>query len=70
MYVMTVVATAVAAVQDLHASATADNLKAGGGLAQVFALFDQNLELWTGRVAMIGIAGLLVTEAVTGKVFF
>lgn len=56
--------------QDLHSSATSENLKVGGGLGQVLGLFDQNLELWTGRIAMIGVTGLAAVEAVTGKVFF
>ncbi|KAF8068235.1 Low molecular mass early light-inducible protein HV90 [Scenedesmus sp. PABB004] len=58
-------------LKDLHASATSANLAgSGGGAAQVLGLFDTGLELWTGRVAMIGIAGLLALEAFTGKVLF
>jgi hypothetical protein len=57
------------AVQDLHAAATSDNLK-GEGLQAALALFDTNTELWTGRIAMLGITGLFVTEAITGKVLF
>lgn len=56
-------------LQDLHAAATGANLK-GEGVAQLLGLFDTNLELWTGRVAMIGVAGLFITEAITGKVLF
>ncbi|KAF6256902.1 early light-inducible protein [Scenedesmus sp. NREL 46B-D3] len=55
-------------LQDLHASATSDNLRAQQGVGQALALFDTNTELWTGRVAMIGIVGLLAVEAFTGKV--
>jgi hypothetical protein len=58
------------ALQDLHASATSDNLRGKEGLGQVLGLFDTNTELWTGRVAMIGIVGLLAVEAFTGKVLF
>jgi hypothetical protein len=57
-------------LKDLHAAATSENLKAKTGIAQALGLFDQNLELWTGRLAMIGITGLLVVEGVTGKVLF
>lgn len=57
------------AVQELHAAATSENLR-GDGIQQALALFDTNTELWTGRVAMIGVAGLFVTEAITGKVIF
>lgn len=56
--------------QDLHAAATSAALKAPSGPGQLLALFDTNTELWTGRVAMMGIAGLLVVEAITGKVLF
>lgn len=57
------------ASQDLHATATSDNLR-GEGIQQALALFDTNTELWTGRIAMLGIAGLFITEAITGKVIF
>jgi hypothetical protein len=56
-------------VQDLFASATTENMK-GEGIQAFLALWDTNLELWTGRIAMIGIAGLFITEAITGKVLF
>ncbi len=39
-------------LQDLHAAATGDNRK-GDGAAQALALFDTNVELWTGRIAML-----------------
>jgi hypothetical protein len=55
--------------QELHAKATGDNLK-GEGVAQALVLFDTNTELWTGRVAMLGLTGLFAVEAITGKVFF
>lgn len=42
----------------------------GEGIQAFLALWDTNLELWTGRIAMIGIAGLFITEAITGKVLF
>jgi hypothetical protein len=57
-------------LQDLHASATSDNLRGKEGVAQILGAFDTNTELWTGRVAMIGIVGLLAVEAFTGKVLF
>lgn len=56
-------------VQDLHAVATSDNMK-GDGLQAALAAFDTNTEKWVGRVAMIGTAGLFITEAITGKVLF
>ncbi len=48
----------------------AQNLKAEGLLGQFLALFDQSLELWSGRLAMIGLVGLVVTEAFTGDALF
>jgi hypothetical protein len=54
-------------LKDLHAAATGANLKAEGVLGQALGLFDTNLELWSGRLAMLGIAGTLVLEAVTGN---
>ncbi len=38
--------------------------------AQVLGLFDQSLELWTGRVAMIGVVGLVAAEVLKGDSFF
>jgi hypothetical protein len=55
------------AAQDLHAAATGANLRAEGVLGQALGLFDTNLELWSGRLAMIGILGTLVVEGVTGN---
>jgi len=57
-------------LKDLHATATGDNLKTDAGPGQLLGLFDTNTELWTGRIAMIGVAGLILVEAVTGKVLF
>jgi hypothetical protein len=36
-------------------------------LGQALGLFDTNLELWSGRLAMIGVLGTLLVEGVTGK---
>ncbi|KAI8476835.1 MAG: hypothetical protein J3K34DRAFT_399598 [Monoraphidium minutum] len=54
-------------LKDLHAAATGANLKAEGVIGQALGLFDTNLELWSGRLAMIGILGTLVVEGVTGS---
>jgi hypothetical protein len=53
--------------QDLHAAATGDNLRAEGVLGQLLGLFDTNLELWSGRLAMIGVLGAVIVESVTGN---
>jgi len=53
--------------QDLHAAATGANLKAEGVIGALLGLFDTNVELWSGRLAMIGIVGTLLVEGVTGS---
>jgi hypothetical protein len=58
-------------LKELNEAATGDNLRGEGALGQALGLFDTNLELWTGRVAMVGLAGLAAVEAVSGgKAFF
>lgn len=57
-------------LKELHAAASSENLKAEGALGQLLALFDQNLELWSGRLAMVGISGLCVVEAIKGDALF
>lgn len=57
-------------LKDLHAAASSENLKAEGLLGQALALFDQSLELWSGRLAMIGITGLCIVEAFKGDSLF
>lgn len=57
-------------LRELHAAATGANLKGEGVIGQALALFDTGVELWTGRVAMLGLAGLVAVETVTGKAFF
>lgn len=37
---------------------------------QLLALFDGNLELWLGRIAMFGVTGLLATELIRGDALF
>ena len=56
-------------LKDLHSAATSENLKTEG-LGQALALFDQSLELWSGRLAMIGFSGLIITELVKGDALF
>lgn len=41
-----------------------------GGAGQLLGLFDQNTELWSGRLAMIGFSSLLLIEAIKGESFF
>lgn len=53
--------------QDLHAAATGANLKAEGVIGQLLSLFDTNVELWSGRLAMIGVLGTIILEGVTGN---
>ena len=54
---------------DLHNAASSENLKTEG-LGAALALFDQSLELWSGRLAMIGLTGLIITEVVKGDALF
>jgi hypothetical protein len=37
---------------------------------QAMAAFDTNTELWTGRVAMLGVLGLVAAELVKGDSLF
>ncbi len=57
-------------LKDLHDTASSDNLRAEGLLGQALALFDQGLEMWSGRLAMIGVVGLVVAEAIKGDALF
>jgi len=57
-------------LKELHDNATSENLKSEGLAGQLIALFDQKFELWSGRLAMIGIIGLVAVEAVKGDSFF
>ena len=41
-----------------------------GIVGQILSAFDQSLELWSGRLAMIGIVGLVAAEAIKGDSFF
>jgi hypothetical protein len=57
-------------LKELHESATTANMQ-GEGVQAALALFDTNLELWTGRIAMLGFTGLLANELfVKGGAFF
>ncbi|GLC41961.1 hypothetical protein PLESTF_000104900 [Pleodorina starrii] len=56
-------------LKDLNAAATGENMK-GQGLQAALAFFDTNTELWSGRLAMLGFAGLLAIEAIKGESFF
>lgn len=51
-------------------AASSSNLKAEGLFGQLLAAFDQNLELWSGRLAMIGLVGISAVETVKGDAFF
>lgn len=50
--------------EDLHGAANRD------GLPRILAFFNKTHELWVGRVAMIGLVGLGVLEAVRGTPLF
>lgn len=56
-------------LKDLLAVASSENLK-GEGVGALLALFDTNLELWSGRLAMFGLAGLIIFEEATNASFF
>lgn len=56
-------------LKELVDTATRENLD-GPGVQQVLKYFDNSLELWTGRVAMIGIVGLVVAELIKQDSFF
>lgn len=57
-------------LKDLTEAATSDNLKGEGIVGQIAPLFNKDLELWAGRLAMAGIVGLAGLEAVRGESFF
>lgn len=56
-------------LKELHATATGTNMK-GEGLQQAMAYFDADTELWSGRLAMLGFAGLLAIELIKGEALF
>eukprot|EP00955_Chlamydomonas_euryale_P116815 366441-Chlamydomonas_euryale.AAC.13 len=57
-------------LSDLLSAASSENLKADGALGQLLAAFDQNLELWAGRLAMVGMLGLPIAETIKGDALF
>ncbi|KAF5836964.1 early light-inducible protein [Dunaliella salina] len=56
-------------LKDLLDSATTDKMQ-GEGFQKFIAVFDQNLELWAGRLAMIGVVGLPIVESIAGDALF
>jgi hypothetical protein len=56
-------------LRELLDVASSGNLK-GEGVGMVLALFDTNFELWSGRMAMFGFAGLILFEEATNASFF
>lgn len=54
-------------LRDLHAAATGPNLQSEGALGQLMGAFDTNVELWSGRLAMVGVLGVVLLEAFTGN---
>ncbi|KAG2485604.1 hypothetical protein HYH03_015667 [Edaphochlamys debaryana] len=58
-------------LSELNAAATSENLK-GDGIQAALGLFDTNVELWSGRLAMLGFSGLILIEALAkgGDSFF
>ncbi|KAG1678270.1 hypothetical protein FOA52_013891 [Chlamydomonas sp. UWO 241] len=59
-----------APLAQLHAAATSENLKAEGAIGIFFSLFDCTLEMWSGRLAMLGLVGLPIVEAFKGDALF
>lgn len=57
-------------LRELHAAATSDNLKGEGIVGQIAPVFNNNIELWAGRAAMMGLTTLVLIEAVKGEAFF
>jgi hypothetical protein len=55
---------------ELHETATAEALKGGEGVYEYLSLFNGNTELWTGRIAMLGLSGLVALEVAKGDAFF
>jgi len=56
-------------LKDLLESATSEKMQ-GEGVQKFVALFDQKLELWAGRLAMMGIVGLPIVEYFAGDALF
>jgi hypothetical protein len=57
-------------LKELHDTATSEALKGGEGVYQYLTLFNANTELWTGRIAMLGLSGLVALEMAQGDAFF
>eukprot|EP00199_Chlamydomonas_sp_CCMP681_P006390 CAMPEP_0119107140 /NCGR_PEP_ID=MMETSP1180-20130426/8395_1 /TAXON_ID=3052 ORGANISM="Chlamydomonas cf sp, Strain CCMP681" /NCGR_SAMPLE_ID=MMETSP1180 /ASSEMBLY_ACC=CAM_ASM_000741 /LENGTH=193 /DNA_ID=CAMNT_0007092583 /DNA_START=40 /DNA_END=621 /DNA_ORIENTATION=- len=57
-------------LKELLATATAENMGGDEGYLQVLKFFTSDLELMTGRVAMLGVVGLVAADLVKGDAFF
>jgi hypothetical protein len=57
-------------LKDLHAAAKPEDVESAGAAGVLLRIIDSDIELWIGRIAMLGFAGTVAAEVALGKSIF